>query len=104
MINFFQTTIFFSDRQSLGFSSVCVCVCSSKERMEQLQCHVKQYAWGKYGEESEVARLFADGHDGFQIDNKKPYAELKIFILEVFVMYRDVKICINTQPMYTPEI
>ncbi|KAF1750759.1 hypothetical protein GCK72_017310 [Caenorhabditis remanei] len=44
--------------------------------MEQLQCHVKQYAWGKYGEESEVARLFADGHDGFQIDNKKPYAEL----------------------------
>ncbi|CAP36419.2 Protein CBG19118 [Caenorhabditis briggsae] len=44
--------------------------------MEQLQCHVKQYAWGKYGEESEVARLFADGHDNFQIDNNTPYAEL----------------------------
>lgn len=44
--------------------------------MEQLQCHVKQYAWGKYGEESEVARLFADGHDTFRIDNKTPYAEL----------------------------
>lgn len=44
--------------------------------MEQLQCHVKQYAWGKYGEESEVARLFADGHENFQIEKQKPYAEL----------------------------
>ncbi|CAI2353210.1 unnamed protein product [Caenorhabditis sp. 36 PRJEB53466] len=44
--------------------------------MEQLKCHVKQYAWGKYGEESEVARLFADGHEHFQIDEKTPYAEL----------------------------
>ncbi|EGT39417.1 hypothetical protein CAEBREN_23243 [Caenorhabditis brenneri] len=44
--------------------------------MEQLQCHVKQYAWGKYGEQSEVARLFADGHTNFKIDEKTPYAEL----------------------------
>ncbi|CAI5452177.1 unnamed protein product [Caenorhabditis angaria] len=44
--------------------------------MEQLHCHVKQYAWGKFGEESEVARLFADGHEHFTIDKNAPYAEL----------------------------
>ncbi|CAB3397422.1 unnamed protein product [Caenorhabditis bovis] len=44
--------------------------------MEQLKCHVKQYAWGKFGEDSEVARLFADGHEQFRIEQEEPYAEL----------------------------
>lgn len=56
--------------QDLGFCATLT------TQMEQLKCHVKQYAWGKYGEESEVARLFADGHESFQIDQKTPYAEL----------------------------
>lgn len=59
--------------QDLGFCATLT------TQMEQLKCHVKQYAWGKYGEESEVARLFADGHESFQIDQKTPYAEVSIF-------------------------
>ncbi|KAI1720938.1 phosphomannose isomerase type I domain-containing protein [Ditylenchus destructor] len=44
--------------------------------MERLDCHVKEYAWGKRGEESEVARLFSAGHSQFQIGKSTPYAEL----------------------------
>jgi len=44
--------------------------------MQRLDCHVKEYAWGKRGGTSEVARLFAAGHKSFQIGQKTPYAEL----------------------------
>ena len=44
--------------------------------MQRLDCTVKNYAWGKNGEDSEVARLFADGHAKHVIDTAKPYAEL----------------------------
>jgi mannose-6-phosphate isomerase class I len=47
--------------------------------MERLDCHVKEYAWGKRGSTSEVARLFAAGHKHFfQIDPKTPYAEVSL--------------------------
>lgn len=44
--------------------------------MQRLDCHVKNYAWGKDGEASEVARLFAAGHPDHEIGSKTPYAEL----------------------------
>uniref|UniRef100_A0A0N4ZZW3 mannose-6-phosphate isomerase n=1 Tax=Parastrongyloides trichosuri TaxID=131310 RepID=A0A0N4ZZW3_PARTI len=44
--------------------------------MERLNCHVKEYAWGKKGLESEVARLYADGHDHFKVNQDQTYAEL----------------------------
>ncbi|PAV75954.1 hypothetical protein WR25_13192 [Diploscapter pachys] len=44
--------------------------------MERLECHVKEYAWGKYGDNSEVARLYAAGHKRFNIGQNVPYAEL----------------------------
>ncbi|GMR57855.1 hypothetical protein PMAYCL1PPCAC_28050 [Pristionchus mayeri] len=43
--------------------------------MERLDCHCNNYEWGKKGEQSEVARLFAAGHPDFTIE-KKPYSEL----------------------------
>lgn len=39
---------------------------------------VKEYAWGKRGSTSEVARLFAAGHKHFQVGQKTPYAEVCI--------------------------
>uniref|UniRef100_A0A7E4VTW0 mannose-6-phosphate isomerase n=1 Tax=Panagrellus redivivus TaxID=6233 RepID=A0A7E4VTW0_PANRE len=44
--------------------------------MQRLECHVKNYAWGKDGTGSEVARLFAAGHPNHQIGTTTPYAEL----------------------------
>ncbi|KAI6230218.1 Mannose-6-phosphate isomerase [Aphelenchoides fujianensis] len=44
--------------------------------MQRLDCHVKEYAWGKKGSGSEVARLFAAGHKNFKMGSKTPYAEL----------------------------
>lgn len=43
--------------------------------MERLDCHCNNYQWGKTGEQSEVARLFAAGHPDFTIE-PKPYSEL----------------------------
>ncbi|KAE9548635.1 hypothetical protein FO519_008159 [Halicephalobus sp. NKZ332] len=48
----------------------------SRLSMQRLDCHVKNYAWGKEGEASEVARLFAAGHPDHQIGSQTPYAEL----------------------------
>ena len=44
--------------------------------MQRLDCHVKNYAWGKNGTESEVARLFAAGHPKHEVGPTTPYAEL----------------------------
>ncbi|VDK56654.1 unnamed protein product [Anisakis simplex] len=44
--------------------------------MERLQCHVQNYAWGKKGLDSEVARVFKAGHENATIDMQKSYAEL----------------------------
>uniref|UniRef100_A0A0N5APE6 mannose-6-phosphate isomerase n=1 Tax=Syphacia muris TaxID=451379 RepID=A0A0N5APE6_9BILA len=43
--------------------------------MERLQCHVQNYVWGKKGVNSEVARVYAAGHD-VKIDENLSYAEL----------------------------
>lgn len=45
--------------------------------MERLQCHVQNYAWGKKGMNSEVARIYAAGHDT-KIDSDKSYAEVGV--------------------------
>jgi mannose-6-phosphate isomerase len=45
--------------------------------MQRLDCHVKPYAWGKKGEQSEVARLFSAGHKNFRIDPESSYAEVQ---------------------------
>jgi mannose-6-phosphate isomerase len=44
--------------------------------MEPLDCHVQTYEWGKHGDNSEVALLFAAGHKKFRIDPNTAYAEL----------------------------
>lgn len=41
-----------------------------------LDCQVQQYAWGKTGEQSEVARLKKSADSSFAIDNSKNYAEI----------------------------
>ncbi|VDO83190.1 unnamed protein product [Heligmosomoides polygyrus] len=44
--------------------------------MQRLECQVKKYNWGKRGNDSEVARLFAAGHKKFEVDEDETYAEL----------------------------
>ncbi|VDN56089.1 unnamed protein product [Dracunculus medinensis] len=43
--------------------------------MERLDCHVQNYDWGKKGTKSDVARIYAAGHNAV-IDENKCYAEL----------------------------
>ncbi|TWW75418.1 mannose-6-phosphate isomerase isoform X1 [Takifugu flavidus] len=45
-------------------------------RVFPLTCVVQNYAWGKVGEDSEVARLVVDGDPLTVIEDGKPYAEL----------------------------
>ena len=44
--------------------------------MLKLKCAVQNYAWGKPGRESEVAKLYSSGNDNAEVDDEKPYAEL----------------------------
>ncbi|XP_012785138.2 mannose-6-phosphate isomerase [Ochotona princeps] len=46
------------------------------QRVFALSCVVQQYAWGKTGSSSEVARLLASSDPSVQISEDKPYAEL----------------------------
>ncbi|XP_047652222.1 mannose-6-phosphate isomerase isoform X2 [Phacochoerus africanus] len=46
------------------------------QRVFPLSCVVQQYAWGKMGSNSEVARLLASSDALAQISEDKPYAEL----------------------------
>ncbi|OWK08931.1 MPI [Cervus elaphus hippelaphus] len=46
------------------------------QRVFPLSCVVQQYAWGKMGSNSEVARLLASSDPLAQISEDKPYAEL----------------------------
>ncbi|XP_072033617.1 mannose-6-phosphate isomerase-like [Amphiura filiformis] len=41
-----------------------------------LKCAVNQYAWGRIGEESEVALLTQSNDPGFQLKKDEPYSEL----------------------------
>jgi mannose-6-phosphate isomerase len=41
-----------------------------------VDCRVQQYAWGKKGGESEVARVKKSSDASFEVDKEKPYAEL----------------------------
>lgn len=42
----------------------------------ELRCTIQQYAWGKHGQNSEVALLNSSGDPDFMIDDAMPYAEL----------------------------
>jgi mannose-6-phosphate isomerase len=42
----------------------------------ELKCTIQQYAWGKHGQNSEVALLNRGGDPDFMIYNAMPYAEL----------------------------
>lgn len=53
--------------------------------MERLDCLVKEYAWGKKGAKSEVAKIFAAGHKNFKIGKQTPYAE--VFFLYIITLY-----------------
>jgi len=48
----------------------------SSYTVEQLQGVPQQYAWGKLGRESMVAKLCASGDVTFTVDENQPYAEL----------------------------
>lgn len=63
------------------FLSASACNCELDYRMAErpsflkLSCAVQTYAWGKVGENGEVAKLkMAD--PGFSLDKEKPYAEV----------------------------
>lgn len=42
----------------------------------ELRCEVQQYAWGKLGLDSEVARLSQESNPDFKVSPTEPYAEL----------------------------
>lgn len=44
--------------------------------MHRLNGHIKNYAWGKNGDISEVAKLFSAGHPEYQPKSDQTYAEL----------------------------
>ncbi|XP_015999628.1 mannose-6-phosphate isomerase isoform X3 [Rousettus aegyptiacus] len=48
----------------------------ASQRVFPLSCVVQQYAWGKMGSNSEVARLLASSDPRARISEDKPYAEL----------------------------
>lgn len=48
----------------------------AEDRVFLLSCAIQDYAWGKLGSSSEVARLWASGDPKHQIEPTKPYAEL----------------------------
>lgn len=50
-----------------------------------LTCVVQNYAWGKVGEDSEVARLVVGGDPLAVIEDGKPYAEVRRDGYEVLV-------------------
>lgn len=45
----------------------------------ELKCAVQEYAWGKIGADSEVARLKASVDPDFKIAAETPYAEVGLF-------------------------
>ena len=62
-------------RTSLPYSSQCLpTFLIPAPTMHRLICGPQNYAWGKYGLESEVARLLAAS--GGAVDESLPYAEL----------------------------
>lgn len=48
---------------------------TESRKLQRLSCSVKNYDWGRAGQESQVARLFAL-NSGSEIEVAKPYAEL----------------------------
>lgn len=52
----------------------CQCVCFA---VFPLCCVVQNYAWGKVGLDSEVARLVLGGDSQALIEEAKPYAEVQ---------------------------
>lgn len=56
--------------------------------MFPLTCVVQNYAWGKVGEDSEVARLVVGGDPLTVIEDGKPYAEVRrVPLVLIFLIY-----------------
>ena len=45
--------------------------------MFELSCASLNYAWGKVGQDSEVAKLLQSADPSFQLDDTQPYAEVR---------------------------
>ena len=46
--------------------------------MFELSCSCQNYAWGKVGNDSEVAKLLQSADPGFELVPDEPYAEVGI--------------------------
>lgn len=49
--------------------------------MFPLTCAVQNYAWGKVGQDSEVAKLVVGGDPLAVVEDGKPYAEVRLLLL-----------------------
>jgi len=67
---------FFNINSSLFLSSFHLLPGLLSAHIMELKCAMQQYAWGKYGRNSEVALLNSSGNPDFVIDDAMPYAEL----------------------------
>lgn len=54
--------------------------------MFPLTCAVQNYAWGKIGVDSEVAKLVVGGDPLAVIEEGKPYAEVRLLLLYVITL------------------
>lgn len=53
-----------------------------------LHTTIQNYAWGKLGSHSEVSLLIKNVCPHFTIEETKPYAEVTIFFLNLFLICR----------------
>ena len=56
--------------------------------MFELSCASLNYAWGKVGADSEVAKLLQSADPSFQLDETQPYAEVSRNHLPVHKKYK----------------
>lgn len=69
--------------------------------MFPLTCVVQNYAWGKVGEDSEVARLVVGGDPLIVIEDGKPYAEVRRVPLVLILIYLpDINVS-SKEPQHT---
>lgn len=70
--------------------------------MFPLTCVVQNYAWGKVGEDSEVARLVVGGDPQTVIEDGKPYAEVRRvpFVLLFLIYLPDINVS-SKEPQHT---